>query len=159
MPYCRKCGKEIEQDTGLCEDCRNNELIFEEYEQEPATINEVNELETKQREQSNGRMFGFGKALVSTIVGVVSVVFAYIATVFVLLDEQGVAGYAVCLTFSIIGAIISLALGIISIMAFIRKKKEGAPKPIATLVCGIVGCVMAATAGSLWLTSFVSLLY
>ncbi len=159
MPYCRKCGKEIEQDTGLCEDCRNRELIFEEYEQEPVAIDEANKFETEQPAQSSGRMFGFGKALASAIVGVVSVAFAYIATALALLGEEGVAGCAVCLTFSIVGAIVSLTFGIISIKTFIQKKNEGEIKPIATLVCGIVGCAMTATAGVWWLYCLARMVY
>ena len=174
MPYCRKCGKRIENDDGYCEECRNRDLIFGSYEttgqsprneEIPASGQEKEEkkeqlvvpsqvAEEKPNEQS-GRMDGFGLALTSAILGTVALgILACVLQLILLAIESGSnygAAVIVTIPFAVIGiilsippAIIGLVFGIKSIKTFAGNKKNGRALPIATLVLGIYGVVNTA---------------
>lgn len=151
MPYCRKCGKPTnEAPDGLCDNCRNAELIFGD-----GTFTE--------KPVEGSRMDGFPKALTSVIVSVVSFIIVlviyvtvYSAAYMKLLDYTGVpltsllndteialivVGYVCALG----GVILSVVFGAMSIAKFVDSKRKGKVKPIATLVCGIVGLAVSAT--------------
>lgn len=140
MPYCRKCGKWIETEGDLCDDCRNAELIFGE-----APLPE-------RRADSGSRMDGFPKALVSAILGVTAALIVSIVNV--LMAGYLIAGKlpAVSVILSLgtvaaVGAIIvSVLFGVKSIKKFVDNKNRGKVRPIATLVCGIGGCASSGVA-------------
>lgn len=95
------------------------------------------------------RKEGFGKALASTILGVIGFVFAMIAYFGCVVGaaEDWVLGVGIMfMIFTCPLAIIGLVNGIRSIKVFSACKKEGKVKPIATLVLGINGVVYAALA-------------
>ena len=90
----------------------------------------------------NPRMNGFGKALASTILGIFSYIFSFVAIEVAAFE---LAGSAVVLFLMALGmAIPSLIMGIKSIKTFTSAPKQGLPRPIATLVLGIVGLCAAA---------------
>lgn len=102
-------------------------------------------------EPKGNRMDGFGRALASTIVGTFSYIFGLVAYAIALAvlentDSSAVGGSIVCFLLAIAPAIIALINGIRSVKLFNERRKEGAKKPIATLVLGIVGIVSAAIA-------------
>ncbi len=98
------------------------------------------------------RKYGLGRAIAANILCVVSVVFSVIAMFMILfgisgvdpnLEEVGAGMLVVGVVFTIVGtvtAIISLVLGIKSILCF----KKRTPRPIATLVLGIIATATAA---------------
>ncbi len=90
----------------------------------------------------NPRMNGFGKALASTILGF----FAYFFSAITLgVAEVGEITATLVLLMMTLGmAIPSLIMGIKSIKTFTSAPKLGLPRPIATLVLGIVGLSFAA---------------
>ena len=92
----------------------------------------------------NPRMNGFGKALASTILGF----FAYFFSAITLgVAEVGEIAATIILLMMTLGmAIPSLIMGIKSIKTFTNAPKQGLPRPIATLVLGIVGLSFAAIA-------------
>ena len=92
----------------------------------------------------NPRMFGFGKALASSILGFS----AYLFSAFTLgFSESGLGGATIILLMMTLGmAIPSLVMGIRSIKTFTGAPKQGLPRPIATLVLGICGLSFAAIA-------------
>lgn len=155
--YCRKCGKQIDYDSPICKECQE-ELIHSISQVEPKVeVKEVVQPQQAQKPQPQGsRMEGFGKALTSTILGVVSYVLVLFAFIFIvaggaardatMYDEYAYSSATsmfslgiVCMMISIGLAITSLILGIKSIKCFIKQKKEGKVKPIATLILGITG--------------------
>ena len=90
----------------------------------------------------NPRMNGFGKALASTILGIFSYIFCFVAIEVAAFE---LAESAVVLFLMALGmAIPSLIMGIKSIKTFTSAPKQGLPRPIATLVLGIVGLCAAA---------------
>lgn len=102
-------------------------------------------------EPKGNRMDGFGRALASTIVGTFSYIFGLVAYAIALAVlentvSSAVGGSIVCFLLAIAPAIIALINGIRSVKLFNERRKEGAKKPIATLVLGIVGIVSAAIA-------------
>ena len=90
----------------------------------------------------NPRMNGFGKALASTILGIFSYIFCFVAIEVAAFE---LAESAVVLFLMALGmAIPSLIMGIKSIKTFTSAPKQGLPRPIPTLVLGIVGLSSAA---------------
>lgn len=130
MPYCRKCGKWIETEDLYCDDCRNAEIIFGDV------------LPPEKPVDRGSRMDGFPKALASTIVS--AAVFIIMIVCFVLSAVDGsVAFYILGIMISLGGSIVSIIFGVKSIVTFANNAKQGKLKPIATLICGIVGCAMS----------------
>lgn len=176
MPYCRKCGKKIENDDGYCEECRNRDLIFGSYEtsgqspreEEPSTSGQEKEDEKEQcvvpaqvteekPDEPTGRMDGFGFALTSAILGTVALGMLMCVFQLILLAIGSGSNYGaaaiVTIPFAVIGiilsippAIIGLVFGIKSIKTFAANKRSGRALPIATLVLGIYGVVNTAVA-------------
>ena len=154
--YCRKCGKQMDYDAPVCKECEEMANFFGNgapiapTPEKPAPV--------------GSRMEGFGKALTSTIIGVVSFIVVLIAMVLITaaITEDAVYdsyyGYyysysnassmvGVCTALSLIccgAVVVALIFGIQSIKCFIAAKRSGAVKPIATLILGIVGVVMSA---------------
>lgn len=81
------------------------------------------------------RMYGFGKALTSTILSFFAVLFAYIAMIAGLIEPT--AG-VVLLLFSLPCTVIAFVYGLKSINTF-RARKATCAKPIPTLILGIEG--------------------
>lgn len=125
MSYCRNCGKEIDSNEELCETCRNRALILDEG---------ISSVDTTKK-QNGGHMDGFVFALWSCILGTLSVFFSYFIILFPLISIIMIAQI-----------VISIVFGVRSINQFVENKRLGKTKPIATLVCGIVGCVSSGIA-------------
>ena len=150
MSYCVRCGKKLDDDSGLCEDCRKQQQNqTTEIAHSEVTADQV----TATEEQTVGRMEGFGRALTSVILSAVGVV---VALIFFFLACSG-SGFALFMLFCALAPqIISLVLGIKSIKVFNRNKQEGRAKPVATLVLGIVGTVKSAVGMYIWIVFFMS---
>lgn len=140
MPYCRKCGKKIETEDTLCDDCRNAELIFGEAASpgRPA--------------DAGSRMDGFPKALISAILGgtalVVMLIFLMMSAEYRVIGggwtDEAIALFVLGIIFAVGGIIVAVIFGVKSIAKFVDSKRRGKVRPIATLVCGIGGCVASA---------------
>ena len=123
MKYCNKCGKEILSGE-LCSDCA------------AAQNNAAEDIIVAPQ----SRMNGFGKALTSTILSVVGFIFFYVA---MLLSIASPIAAVFGFIFSLPLVIIPMIFGIQSIKVFKRTSAPD-PKPVATLVLGIVGLAMSA---------------
>lgn len=143
--YCNKCGKEIENGV-LCEECAVIEMPCAEASDEaPVKEAEVTDpvetiafsckQNTNPLPEPQNRMFGFGKALASTILSIVGFIFVYIAMILSLV-EPGAGLPLIFLSMPLL--IIPLIFGILSIKVFMERKATCA-KPIPTLILGIVG--------------------
>ena len=87
------------------------------------------------------RMFGFGKALCSAILGDTSIFFAYLAMIL----ATNTFGIVVGVVFALLAlplAIISLVMGLRSIQCYNKRSASNCAKPIPTLILGIAGVVM-----------------
>ena len=146
--YCRKCGKQIDYDSEFCLDCRAEEQAYIQIIESHTHTN--SEAQQAAPAQKGARMFGFKRALTSTIMGFASIVAFYVSFIFLLLflsDTTESASTVLLIIvffipFACIGValcIISLIFGIKSITVSRKRYKEGYPTPIATLVLGIVG--------------------
>lgn len=138
MSYCRKCGKKLEDNSGLCENCRNEELVFGDGSEEiMSTVSQ------------EGKKDGFVKALLSVILPyAASVLFGMVLGVIIglgLLDTLQKSGIVIVGMLFIAPMVISIIFGIQSIKTFVRNKREGKAKPIATLILGIIGLVTSAS--------------
>lgn len=164
MPYCTRCGKPVQTEGDLCEDCRNAELIFGEFStprspETPAAppASEAPAVPVDPADPGT-RMDGFPKALTSVILGVVSFILSIVSYV---MTGLGMMGWRIVfpilfLLLSVGGVVVSVIFGVKSIMKFADSKRRGKIKPIATLVCGICGC---ASSGLAALYLFLDLLF
>lgn len=168
--YCRKCGKQVNGNEELCEECRHNELVFGEEQKRAQQSNAnaysnananayYNGASTRQPEPNTNRMLSFPIALTGTILGVVAYIFMLMSLIFMgnyaaaisgdgyyYGTLRGIAYRNVAWIFFVLGlagAICALVFGIKSIMAFTRVKREGGVKPIPALVLGIIAVVAA----------------
>ena len=132
--YCVNCGKAVtgEMYGNMCYECASRVATY------------VQPIKPPYGDPANKKV-GFGNALAATIMGVIGFIFSYIAFIVsgVLMGDSAVAW--VLLLASIGLSIASLALGIGSIKVF-SGFKNARPKPVATLVLGIVGIVSSALA-------------
>ena len=129
--YCSKCGKEIDYDALVCRECA---------QAVPA--------DATSRGRNNPRMRGFGKALTAAIVGVIGYLLAFYSFACVCVagesSDEYLAIVALVLAVLSIGmAIISFVFGLKSIRLF-GAVSAGTPRPIGTLILGIVGIFCAA---------------
>ncbi len=90
--------------------------------------------------EPNNRMYGFGKALTSTILSEIGFVFVYVALIATIAAPVG--GLVLSLL-SLPLIIIPLVMGIASIKVF-KARRSTCVKPIPTLILGIVGTSTAA---------------
>ena len=183
--YCTRCGKKIDYDSFVCNECRAAEdaLVGETKLDDSKPATEVNvepestvtETETPREQPApnqqyyystqntgyaqyqnpyteqpapvqtgNPRMIGFGKALTSTILSFFGYIFSYVALLLAVDGEP--AGGLVMLLIALGMSIPALILGIQSIKTSARVASQGLPRPIATLVLGIVGLAFSALA-------------
>ena len=160
--YCKKCGKKLDYDGDLCEECRNRELVYgdEQKKAETETTSTAydpfddppiganpsrgyNNAAYVPETENGDRMHGFGKALAAAILGDLAAAFSYIG-IYVCLFSVALGVLTVLATIAM--SVIALVFGIQSIKTFIADKNAGRVKPIATLVCGIAGVATAAIA-------------
>ena len=130
--FCSKCGKQIDYNSTVCNECARAENSFFDA----AQLNNTYVAEPAHKSPNGSRMVGFGGALAAMIIGDLAIVFAIMSIAYLMTDV--IVSYALFYVF-IVGAfvmsIFSLVLGIRAIRVFVRSS----PKPIATLVLGIGG--------------------
>lgn len=163
--YCSQCGKFIDYEATVCKECEaaKNQTNTNETNVPPFTSNAdpyfnqdyytpADPYFYSAEPEPQNRMFGFGKALASTIMGYVGFIFAYFAIIISMVE--GAAGLVFTLFASGL-SIPSLIFGISSIKCFIRRKATCA-KNIPTLILGIVGITGA---GLTLFFAFISLIF
>lgn len=120
--FCNKCGKIINEGETLCEDCKYTCTVEIESAPKPS------------------RITGLKKSIISAAFGETALMLAIIAMALCLLNQitAFVLSLIACalITFSVI-------YGVQSIKCFVFAKNNGHPKPIATLICGILGPVFS----------------
>ncbi len=158
--YCTKCGKEIESGS-ICTACAVNPPVnpIPPVNQQPPQYQyqqnysqhgySGNNPEPQQPLYSNqpdprNRMYGFGKALTSTIMSNIGLSVAYLALGFVATEYHAFLGFMFFL-FALPLTVIPFILGLQSIKTFNRRKAP-CVRPVATLVLGIVGVAISAFA-------------
>ena len=154
--FCSYCGKQTDYEGKLCKEC---EAAFQNAQSGDNTAYgdqgyyppEFDRYFYTSEPEPYNVMFGFGKALASTVMGTVGFVFVYIALGLALFS--GGAGFL--LTAVVLGlSIPALVFGIQSVKCFMRRKATCA-KNIPALVLGINGIWQAGFALS---GAFLSLL-
>lgn len=142
--YCKYCGKQTENQDGVCNECKEkNNRQTDDFFSDAPSQNYTYEQQAKPVQNFYDKKFGFGQALTSTILGVVGYIFVFIALEVIAILES----YGSDITAGIVFFVLSLPMGIISLVygiASIKRFKEASShgvKPIATLILGIVGTV------------------
>ncbi len=161
--YCKKCGKFICTDDDYCSDCVPKQapeavpVVEPTHVAEPIAEPIYTPCEPAKPQRQGRVMDGFGAALTSTILGIYSFSFGYVAYLFMTLngvmgsifggDEvSGIAIKAVCAIYILIAVglgIPALVMGIKSIKLFRSAVKNKRVKPIPALILGIYGTVMS----------------
>lgn len=184
--YCTRCGKKIDYDSFVCNECLAAEEALKNQSQEyvsqsAAADNQESDFvaagatgadkteSTNTNQQyyysapnptytyqtvynsqqntvpsGNPRMIGFGKSLASLILSEVGAVFSAIAF---FVTGMGAVGAGIVLFMMALGmAIPALVLGIQSIKTSSRVAAQNLPRPILTLIFGIIGTASAGSA-------------
>lgn len=168
--YCRKCGKQVNGNEELCEECRHNELVFGEEQKRAQQTNAnaynnananayYNGASARQPAVNENRMLSFPIALTGTILGVFAYIFMLMSLIYMGKYAVAISGESyyysayralayrnvawVFFILGLAGAICALVFGIKSIMAFARVKRDGGVRPIPALVLGIISVVAA----------------
>ena len=147
--FCSKCGKQIDYDAVVCNECSGNQSFFVEEVQKP----------TVEEKPKTSRSLGIGNAISGAVLGYIALIFSAIGMCYSIVGviafiigmtegpedplRIGVAFLAIGVVFGLVGlimSIVSLKKGIASI----KLAKKSSPKPIATLVLGIVSVDYAA---------------
>ena len=159
--YCSKCGKQIDYDAPICKECETQQNLNENIL--PVENKETPYNTAVATSTVGNRMEGFKGALASAILGLSSLVFRFVSLllimqrsivylIFAIFSQADVLGELTqrFIIFDLISIAVTLAMsipslifGIKGIICFHRAKTEGRIKPIATLVCSIVGTVTA----------------
>ena len=146
--YCKKCGKELDQEVELCEECKAKEA------EAPVAETPDQPVTPAPAADYNPRMEGFKPALTGAIFATVSVILASVGGV---LLYSGWFGAIIGLLFIAAACVLgvpALILGIRSIKVFVHQKNAGQPVPVATLILGIATCCEFVGIAVTVLTSF-----
>ena len=133
--YCTRCGKEIDYNATVCNECLAKEAAEKAAKESAATniFDEPDGFSTAYTAPAasgeNTRMRGFGAALTGVILSFVGLMFCLLGS-----EDESVFGLIIVGMGMLIA---SMILGGISIGKFVSTKREGLPVPIATLVMGI----------------------
>lgn len=152
--FCSKCGKQIDYDAKICNECLAAEQAANESASAP-----VNQVVEPAPQQNGSVMTGFKGALTSVILSIIASFFIGLTSGWILeaveeLETSGrvanstegllFAGIVFCVIAMIL-SIPSIILGAKSIKVFKKEKLLGNKKPIPALVMGIysvVECVL-----------------
>lgn len=183
--YCRKCGKYIDGQEQLCDECLHNELVFGDGQKRPPQP--FAQPPAAARQGGNPRMLAFKPSLAAVITGAIGYVFMLVA--FILAVNYIVGGLgrlsvgydyeletattiyttapdaikAVALVFFVLAlplTVVALVFGIRSLVTVVRAKKQGARMAIAPLILSISAVVLAGLAiifGLMFLVTFASI--
>ncbi|MBE5804361.1 MAG: hypothetical protein E7316_07610 [Clostridiales bacterium] len=135
--YCRNCGTVVPGNEDLCEACRMEQII--------------------QKDQSAPRpdMSGEcrGAAICSAILSFVGLILSIVALALAM--EELVGGFVFITMAGLACSVIALINGIRGISAFTRAGRLGATRPIASLICGIIGVSVTAFALLYWFIAII----
>lgn len=154
--FCNRCGKEIDYNATVCNECLEQERKARENNIPPATP------PYPAKEKEGSIMTGFGKALTGIILGIVGLSVSICAMILGVAFTVGSQDPAMMLTQAEIEALLSAAitmilitvgliiasaiLGIKSIIKAVKEKKAKRKFPIPSLVLGVgsLECVLCA---------------
>lgn len=134
----------VEADAAAVEDAAVETAPAAEVANEPVVTAPVNAPAATPEDPTN-KMYGFGKALTATILGVIGFFFSIFAFAFSLTGMGVIIAFVLFYPGAIAMSVIALVFGIKSIKSFASRSKQNCAKPVATLVLGIVGLAWAAT--------------
>ena len=133
--YCSKCGKQIDYNATVCNECKSAEMGgYYYYGAAPAAAPVPPAAPV-----ASTRMVGFGKALAGTIVSFIGYIFSVIGMVIAIYP----AGAIVLMLLALSMGVVSLVFGVQSIKTFKALKNGPGGSPIATLILGIASTAWA----------------
>ena len=141
--FCTKCGKQIDYNSTVCNECVRAENSFFDASQQYNTYPQPPIVEPTSEPKKGSRMVGFGGALTAAILGDIAAAFGMIPFLFIFggVASGAILGFGV---FFVIGAIVMGIIAIVKGAKSIKVFRESSPKPIATFILGLVGIVGAA---------------
>ena len=143
--FCSKCGKQIDYNSTVCNECARAENSFFDASQQYNTYPQPPIVEPTPEPKKGSRMVGFGDALTATILGDIAATFGMIPFLFIFggVASGAILGFGI---FFVIGAIVMGVIAIVKGAKSIKVFRESSPKPIATFILGLIGIVGSALA-------------
>ena len=132
--YCRKCGKAVPDDQEYCDECRKLDIVAG-------------------NDTGDSPKSGFAVALVAAIIAAAAAAITPFANGLLSAVAENVhVVLSVIIALVYLGSIVpSIVMGIRSVRTFVVRSRENKPKPVSTLVLGIVALAL-----SLWVIVTVS---
>ncbi len=131
--YCKRCGKFIDYQAEICNECAAAQRVA------PASV------QTQAPVEQGSAVTGIGKGITSVVLGSFGQFFVGILIGLLSESLYYADGPMVVLSMTIIGlSIPALILGISAMKTFFAEKSAGRKKPIVTLILGIYGLATSA---------------
>ena len=155
--YCTRCGKKIDYDALICNECAAASGIAQSAQpaqppvqptaqpqpmptyQQPTYQPQARPMPAKPSKPKGSMTYGIGGGIAAAILGFISFIFFYIALAWL---AAGAIGGTVLILVCLVLGIIGLIKGIGAIKDFRASSMVQSTKPIPTLVLGIVGTVL-----------------
>lgn len=138
--YCRYCGAKLEDGADMCDAC---------YEKK---YGKITPAESRLDMSQEGR----GAAIASIVLAVVGLFSMLIGIALIASEIYGLVVFLGLV--SLATTVVSVIMSVRGIKAFIKACKEKAVKPIASLVCGIVGLNFSVVSVIYWIVIFIVLM-
>lgn len=175
--FCSKCGKRIDYEAIVCNECVNEQSFFVEENKEVLKVQTPETVDMREKtveEKPKGsRRVGLGGAIAGVVMGYIALIFSALGMCYGIIGaimaiavpsmepvdpEVSTVGW-VFFIFGVAFMLVGIILAIVSLMKSaksIKVFKKSSPKPIATLILGIVG--LDYSIGSL-LANYIAIIY
>ena len=150
--YCAKCGKKIDYDAYACNECMQKDKFFEAGQDQALAEPDENVVCIVPEAPRGSRTKGIGGAVVSLVLGYIGLLLGTYGVIFsmygIIFSASSAMGDEVEMLASgfnvgnLVIVIIGIVLGIIGLVkgiAAIKVFKASRPRPVGTLVLGILG--------------------
>lgn len=137
--YCSRCGKQIDYDAIVCNECRAKEeaeKLAAQAPVQPAQGYQQEQTSTCNKPLDDGK----GKAIAAVVMGAIAAFWSIFA-IYVPAFNFAVGFIFFCVPSTVLG-ILGIVNGAKSIKTFIYVKNQGGSKPVGTLVMGIIGLAL-----------------
>ena len=131
MSYCIKCGKQLDDNSGVCEECQNEEIKIDKSSPLVKIVLKRYELP--------GKMDCFGVSLAGAII--VQLLPIALLITYILRQDNKYVLALLSLIVDVLAIVAVIIIGIVSINAYAYNRRKRRAKPVAALTLSIFNLV------------------